>query len=78
MMMSHTREINWDDPAIGVASFLTIICIPLTFSIATGLAFGFIAYVLLMVASGRAGGVHWMLYVLTGLCVLRFTYFGRD
>ena len=78
MMMSHTREINWEDPAIGISSFLTIISIPLTFSIATGLAFGFIAYVLLMVATGRAGRVHWMLYVMTGLCVLRFSYFGRD
>ncbi len=78
MMMSHTREINWEDPAIGVSSFLTIISIPLTFSIATGLAFGFIAYVLLMLASGRADRVHWMLYVMTGLCVLRFSYFGRD
>ena len=78
MMISHTREIDWDDPAIAVASFLTMVGIPLTFSIATGLAFGFIAYVVLMVAGNRAGKVHWLLYALAGLCLVRFAYFGRD
>ena len=77
MMISHTREIEWDDPALAVASFLTIVSIPLTFSIATGLGFGFIAYAVLMTASGRAAQVHWLLYLLAALCVLRFSYFGR-
>ena len=78
MMINHTREIDWDDPAIAVSSFLTIVGIPLTFSIATGLAFGFISYVVLMAASNRAGKVHWLLYVLAMLCLVRFAYFGRD
>ena len=78
MMISHTREIDWDDPPIAIASFLTIIGIPLTFSIATGLAFGFIAYTVLMVASNRAGKVHSMLYFLAAICLLRFAYLGRD
>ena len=78
MMMAHTVEIAWEDPAIAVASFLTIITIPLSFSIATGLGFGFIAYVLLMVATGRGKQIHWLLYLLTLISVFRFAYLNRD
>ena len=78
MMMTHTAEIAWNDPAIAVSSFLTIITIPLSFSIATGLGFGFISFVLLMLATGRGRGIHWLLYVLTLISIFRFVYLYRD
>ncbi|MBI3679000.1 MAG: NCS2 family permease [Acidobacteria bacterium] len=77
LMVSHVKEIDWQDPLIAIPAFLTILAIPLTFSIANGLAFGFTAYTLLRVARGRFGEVNWLLYILTALFILRFVYLGR-
>jgi AGZA family xanthine/uracil permease-like MFS transporter len=77
MMMSTVAEIAWADPMIAVPAFLTIITIPLTFSIANGLAFGFSAYTLLKVLRGQFRGVSWMVYVLTLLFLARFFYLGK-
>ncbi len=53
-MVSHVREIDWDDIRSSPSrAFLTLMMIPLTFSIANGLAFGFIAYTLLRVVRGE-------------------------
>jgi AGZA family xanthine/uracil permease-like MFS transporter len=57
---------------------LTITTIPLTFSIANGLAIGFTMYTLLQVLSGRWRSVNWVVYVLTVLFVLRFVYLGGE
>ena len=48
----------------------------MTYSIANGLAFGFVTFVLLKVATGRRREVHWMMYVLTLLFIVRFLYLG--
>ena len=77
MMISHAAEIEWANPLTAFPAFLTIITIPLTFSIANGLAFGFTAHTLLQVLSGRARDVNWVVYVLTALFLLRFFYLGR-
>jgi AGZA family xanthine/uracil permease-like MFS transporter len=77
MMMTTAAEIEWSDPEIAIPAFLTMIAIPLSFSIANGLAFGFSAYTLLKVLRGRFREVSWMVYVLTGLFIMRFWYLGR-
>ena len=77
MMMTTAAEIEWADPEIAIPAFLTMIAIPLSFSIANGLAFGFIAYTLLKVLRGRFREVSWMVYVLTLLFIARFWYLGR-
>ncbi len=74
MMMSHVSEIRWNDPVIAIPSFLTILTIPLTFSIANGLAFGFTAYVLLRISRGEFRQVNWLMYGLAVIFVLRFVY----
>jgi adenine/guanine/hypoxanthine permease len=74
LMVSQVAEIRWNDPVIAVSAFLTILCIPLTFSIANGLAFGFTAYTLLKFIRGEFRDVGWLMYVLTGVFVLRFLY----
>jgi AGZA family xanthine/uracil permease-like MFS transporter len=76
LMIAHVSEIQWSKPVIAFPCFLTIMTIPLTFSIANGLAFGFIAYTLLRVCSGEFRSVNWLVYVLTGLFLLRFAYLG--
>jgi AGZA family xanthine/uracil permease-like MFS transporter len=77
MMASVLAEIRWDDPEIAVPAFLTIMTIPLTFSIASGLAFGFSAYTAMKVFRGKFREVNWAVYVLTAVFLFRFLYLGK-
>jgi AGZA family xanthine/uracil permease-like MFS transporter len=74
MMMTTVAEIEWTNPEIAIPAFLTMLAIPLTFSIANGLAFGFCAYTLLKILRGRFREVNWMVYGLTILFIVRFWY----
>jgi AGZA family xanthine/uracil permease-like MFS transporter len=74
LMVSVVGEIAWNDPEVAIPAFLTIMTIPLTFSIANGLAFGFTAYTLLKVMAGKFREVNWFVYVLTALFIARFVY----
>lgn len=74
MMMAPLTEIDWDDPVVAIPAFLTLITIPLTFSIANGLAFGVIAYAVLKLASRRIAKADWLLLALAALFVARFVY----
>ncbi len=78
LMISHISEIKWDDPVIAVPAFLTMTAIPLTFSIANGIAFGFTAYTLLKILRGEFRKVNWLVYVLTALFIARFLYLGAQ
>jgi AGZA family xanthine/uracil permease-like MFS transporter len=74
LMMQVVSEIDWQDPEVAVPSFLTMMTIPLTFSIANGLAFGFTAYAVMKVVRGHWRKVHWLVYVLAALFVARFLF----
>jgi AGZA family xanthine/uracil permease-like MFS transporter len=76
LMIAHAAEIPWSNPVISIPAFLTIITIPLTFSIANGLAFGFTAYVILKIARGEFRDVNWLVYALAILFIARFIYLG--
>ena len=77
LMMTTISEIRWTDPMVALPAFLTMMAIPLTFSIANGLAFGFTAYTLLKVLRGQYREVNWIVYALTALFIARFIYLGR-
>ncbi len=77
MMMAHAAHIRWRDPEAAIPAFLTIVMIPLSFSIANGLAIGFIAYTALKLLRGKWGEPGWLAYILTVLFLLRFIYLGR-
>jgi AGZA family xanthine/uracil permease-like MFS transporter len=77
MMLGGVAEIDWKDPAAAVPAFLTLVTIPLTFSIATGLAFGIVSYAVLKVVRGQVGRGDWLLLGLAALCVLRFVYLAK-
>ncbi len=77
LMLGGVARIEWGDPAIAVPAFLTLVAIPLTYSIATGLSLGLIAFAALEVLTGKARRKHWMLYALAVLFVLRFVYLAR-
>ena len=74
MMMAPLADIEWKDPVVGIPAFLTLIAIPLTFSIANGLAFGVISCAILKIAARRIGREDWLLLVLAVLFVARFAY----
>jgi len=76
LMISSLTEIDWDDACVAVPAFLTLVTIPLTFSIANGLAFGIISYVLIHLARGRGRQVPWTAYFLAVLLLIRFAYMG--
>jgi len=75
MMMKGLRDVDWEDTATSIAAFITIIMMPLTLSIAFGIAFGFIAYVVIKLLSGKGHEVHWLMYVITAVFLLRFAFF---
>jgi len=74
LMVAGSARIDWDEPRVAIPSFLTLITIPLTYSIATGLSFGIISFALLELATGRGRRQHWMLYLLALLFLARFIY----
>ena len=74
MMLSGLGEVDWADPVEAIPAFLTLLLIPLTFSIANGLAFGVVSYAALKLVSGRARKNDWLLYGLAVLFVARFAY----
>jgi AGZA family xanthine/uracil permease-like MFS transporter len=78
LMMSQVIEIRWDDPIVAIPAFLTLVTIPLTFSIANGLAFGFTSYALLKLMRGEFRREHWLVYLLAALFIARFVYLGKD
>lgn len=76
LMMANLGEIAWNDAEVAIPAFLTLITIPLSFSIANGLAFGFTSYALLRIVRGKFRDTHWLVYVLAALFIARFVYLG--
>lgn len=74
LMVAGAARIDWEEPRVAIPAFLTIITIPLTYSIATGLSFGLITFAVLELATGRGRRQHWMLYLLALLFLCRFIY----
>ncbi|QOY37822.1 NCS2 family permease [Anaerobacillus isosaccharinicus] len=74
LMASSLSLIDWKKFEIAVPAFLTVLAMPLTFSIATGIAMGFIMYPITMVAKGRAKEVHPIMYVLFFVFIAYFVY----
>lgn len=74
MMLERIREIDWDDYTIAIPVFLTIIAMPLTFSIANGVSFGVISYAGLKLLTGRGRDVDPLLYGVAALLVVRYIW----
>jgi adenine/guanine/hypoxanthine permease len=77
LMMSVVAEVKWGDPEVAVPAFLTMMAIPLTFSIANGLAFGFTSYTVMKVLRGKYRQVSGLMYILTAIFIARFVYLSR-
>lgn len=74
-MMEGLARIDWKSFDEAFPAFAIILSMPLTSSIATGIAIGFITYPLLKLASGKGKNVHWILYVFGVIFVLQMAFF---
>lgn len=72
MMMEGVKQVPWNDFTEAFPAFLTLVTIPLAVSITDGIAFGFISYAIVKLATGRSGELHWLGYVFAGALLLRY------
>jgi len=75
LMMRIVRDIDWEQPESSIPAFLTIAGIPLTFSIAAGIGFGVIGYVVVMCATGKIRQIHALMWAIVPFFLL---YFAAD
>ncbi len=76
LMCGAVARIRWSDFTDAFPAFLTLVATPLTFSIATGLSLGLISFTLLKLATGKRGEISPLIWVLTGLFLLRYAFLG--
>lgn len=75
-MLQNVKSINFEDLSEVIPAFLIIIMIPFSYSIADGIAFGFIAYPIAKLVVGKASQVSIPLYIISGLFLLNFILHG--
>ena len=78
LMMEGVRHIDWDDLTDSLPAFLTIIAMPLTFSIANGVSLGVIAYCVLKALTGKAREVSPVLYGVAALLLFRYVFLATE
>ena len=69
-MAANFADINWKQFEVAVPAFITIIMMPLSYSIATGIACGFIFYPITMIITKKYKEVHPIMYFLMALFIL--------
>ena len=74
LMLLPLTEVEWEDPYSAIPAFLTVAMIPLTFSIANGLAFGITAHAALKLLRGRITRADWFLLAIAALFIIRFAW----
>lgn len=74
LMMHNITRIRWTAPDESIPAFLTIITMPLTFSIANGLAIGFVSYPLIKLFCSKGREVHWMVYLLSVIFIAGYLF----
>lgn len=79
LMMSAVRNIEWDNLGIAIPAFLTIITMPLTYSISNGIALGFTFFVIinlvLMLFRREHTKIHWLMYIIVILALWRYIFY---
>ena len=76
LMISSIIGIDWEDVTEAVPAFLTIIFMPFTYSIADGIAIGFISYALIKLLTGKGKTVPYMVWIIAILWTFKFVVFG--
>jgi AGZA family xanthine/uracil permease-like MFS transporter len=74
LMLRELGEIDWTDTTESVPAAITALVIPFTYSIAEGIAFGFITYAVLKLTTGRAREVKPIVWIIAAVFIFRFAY----
>ncbi len=74
MMITNITKLDWDDFTEILPAFVTMIFMPFAYSIADGIALGFIVYPLVKLATGKGKDVHWLVYTLGVLFAAYFIW----
>lgn len=82
LMVQSIKEIDFQDFVIAIPSFLTIALMPFTYNIANGISFGIFTYAILAWVANLSGkkkyDIHWLIWVLAVLIVLRYIFIGSQ
>lgn len=73
LMMTQVTEIDWSKTDMALPAFLTIALMPFAYSITAGIGMGFISYVVIQIARGRAMKIHPLMWVSSILFVVYFS-----
>ncbi len=73
-MMTIVKDINWQDPGIGIPALLTVVIMPFTFSITNGVGAGFLSYLFIAVLRGKIREVHPLMWVVSGVFAWYFIH----
>ncbi|MGQ9556974.1 MAG: NCS2 family permease [Desulfurispora sp.] len=76
LMITDILEVNFQDITDGVPAFITMTMMPFTYNIANGISAGIVLYTALKALTGRFREVHWLMWVLSLLVILRYSYLG--
>ena len=76
LMVRELTELDWEDVTEAAPAVLTALIMPLTYSIANGLAFGFISYAVIKLLTGKVSQVHAATWIVAALFVIKFAFFG--
>jgi adenine/guanine/hypoxanthine permease len=74
LMTQSISHIEWSEFSEAVPAFITMLATPLTFSIATGISLGLIAYTVVKIAAGKFREITVLIWILTALFILRYVY----
>lgn len=74
LMMSGMAHIDWEDHTNTIPAIITVVMMPLTFSVTDGLALGFITFVALKLFTGRHKEITVSLYALAAICLAKFVF----
>jgi len=77
LMMRELTEVEWEDLTEAAPAALTALAMPFTYSIANGLAFGFITYVVMKLFTGKWKDIHPATALVAALFVIRFAFFAE-
>jgi AGZA family xanthine/uracil permease-like MFS transporter len=76
LMVRDLTDLDWSDTTESIPGILCALMMPFTYSIAQGIAFGFIAYALLKLLTGQARSVKLIVWIIAAVFVYRFAYLG--
>ncbi|MBX3598121.1 MAG: NCS2 family permease [Rhizobiaceae bacterium] len=77
LMMRELVDVDWEDVTEATPAALTALAMPFTYSIANGLAFGFISYVIIKAVTGKFNQIHAATWLVAILFIIRFAFFAE-